>query len=103
MSWEALEEANQDNVKATEIATMYFRCFDTDYGKVVIDDLVSKFLTKPIVRPNEDAFAQGIREGRADIVRQILIQLEYAKEPTSTKNPILKYLKEIKWTLTKRK
>jgi len=98
MSWESLEAiTDRDNEvrQASEIATMYFSCFGTDAGQRVLEDLVNKFLTKPIVRPGEDNFAQGVREGRADLIRQILIQIEYAKNPQSTESGVFVYLKKL--------
>lgn len=92
MSWETLELDKHERSKANEIATMYFQCFNTDIGQVVLEHLVEKFLTKPIVRPGEDNFSQGIREGRADLVRQILLQIEFAKNPEQEKLSITKYL-----------
>jgi len=98
MSWESLEAiTDRDNEvrQASEIATMYFSCFGTDAGQRVLEDLVNKFLTKPIVRPGEDNFAQGVREGRADLIRQILIQIEYAKNPQSNESGVFVYLKKL--------
>jgi len=98
VSWESLEAiTDRDNEvrQASEIATMYFSCFGTDAGQRVLEDLVNKFLTKPIVRPGEDNFAQGVREGRADLIRQILIQIEYAKNPQSTESGVFAYLKKL--------
>lgn len=98
MSWESLNEIidrTDEQTRASEIATAYYTCFNTDAGQWVIEDLVNKFLTKPIVRPGEDAYAQGIREGRADLIRQILIQIEYAKNPQSTESGVFAYLKKL--------
>jgi hypothetical protein len=98
VSWESLEaitDRENEVRQASEIATMYFSCFGTDAGQRVLEDLVNKFLTKPIVRPGEDNFAQGVREGRADLIRQILIQIEYAKNPQSTESGVFVYLKKL--------
>lgn len=98
MSWESLNEIidrTDEQRQASEIATAYFNCFDSEAGRWVMEDLVNKFLTKPIVRPGEDAYAQGVREGRADLVRQILIQIEYAKNPQSTESGVFTYLKKL--------
>ena len=92
MSWETLDIDKVEKRKASDIATMYFNCFKTDFGQLVLENLVEKFLTKPIVRSGEDAYAQGIREGRADLVRQILSQIEFASNPESEKLSITKYL-----------
>lgn len=97
-SWESLQEItdrSKEQQQASEIATAYYSCFSTESGQWVIEDLVNKFLTKPIVRPGEDAFAQGVREGRADLIRQILIQIEYAKNPQSTESGVFTYLKKL--------
>lgn len=98
MSWESLNEVidkTDEYKRAGEIASLYFSCFNTEVGQVVLEDLVNKFLTKPIVRSGEDAYAQGIREGRADLIRQILIQIEYAKNPQSTESGVFTYLKQL--------
>jgi len=81
--WESLngpvvEEGNYD--KAIELASQFRIAFDSGSGKYVLEHMVSTYLTKPIVRAGEDAYAQGIREGRADIIRQILAQIEFAKK-----------------------
>ena len=89
-----LQMLDDDKNKALEIATLYFRCFDSEVGRLVLEDLASKFLIRPIVRPNEDAFSQGIREGRADIVRQILNQIEFSIDPENCKNGALEYVKK---------
>ena len=82
--WEGLETISNDPqdenyAQAIEIAEQIHKAFKTGSGKYVLEYFVGLFLTKPIVRPGEDAFAQGIREGRADVMRQILQQIEFAK------------------------
>lgn len=82
--WQGLEAISNDPSdknfeQALELAKEIHKAFNRGSGKYVLEHFVSTFLTKPIVRPNEDAFAQGIREGRADVVRQILQQIEFAK------------------------
>lgn len=96
--WESLNEIidrTDEQTRATEIATAYHACFSTESGQWVLEDLVNKFLTKPTVRPGESAEANGVREGRADLVRQILIQIEYAKNPQSTESGVFVYLKRL--------
>jgi hypothetical protein len=81
--WEGLEPAKVDQKKkeeALDIASQIHNAFREGSGKFVLEYLVQTFLTKPIVRPGEDAFAQGIREGRADVVRQLLSQIEFSKQ-----------------------
>ena len=83
--WDSLDPVNNDPKdenfqKALELAGQIHQAFKEGSGKYVLEYLVSSFLTKPIVRPGEDAFAQGIREGRADVVRQILQNIEFSKQ-----------------------
>ena len=83
-SWESLESVTNDpsgeNFSlALELANEFHSAFRRGSGKYILEHLVNTYLTKPIVRPNDDAFAQGIREGRADVVRQILQQIEFSK------------------------
>ena len=66
--------------KGHEIATLHARVFNTESGEKLLREWIRAFYAYPIVRPGEDAFAQGIREGRADVVRQIMVQLELARK-----------------------
>lgn len=82
--WESLEQINNDpndkNYKeALELAGQIHNTFREGSGKYTLEYFIKVFLTKPIVRPGEDAYAQGIREGRADVIRQILQQIEFSK------------------------
>lgn len=84
MSWKSLDEIidrSEEEKKASEIASAYLNTFSTEAGKFVLDSMIETFLTKPIVRSGEDAYAQGIRQGRADVIMQIIGQIEYAKNP----------------------
>lgn len=84
MGWESLQEIvdhSKEQKQATDIATAYFNAFNTEAGKFVLDNMIETFLTKPIVRSGEDAYAQGIRQGSANVVYQIIQQLEYANNP----------------------
>lgn len=86
MSWESLNEVidkTDEYKRAGEIASAYLSCFSTDAGSWVLDNMIEAFMTKPIVRSGEDAYAQGIRQGRADVIMQIIGQIEYAKNPQS--------------------
>jgi hypothetical protein len=85
--WEALEidgeVLNQrkagDAAKAREIASRVHECFRSDAGKFVLDRLIQITLLRPTVTPAASQFEAGIREGRADLVRQILQQIETAE------------------------
>lgn len=98
MSWESLNEIidrSDEEAKARDIATAYFNCFSTEAGQYVLDSMIESFMTKPVVRSGEDAYAQGIRQGRQDVVMQIIQQLEFAKNPKAyePKKSIAKWIK----------
>lgn len=76
--WSQFDQA--DNKKQSqehlELAHTIARTFKTPDGKKVLDVLVKRYLLNDIVTPNDTAFAVGIRQGRADLVKQILGQIE---------------------------
>ncbi len=81
---ESIGEANAEQGQKThdlamEIAGEVHNTFRDGSGKYVLEYFIKSFLTKSIVRPGEDAFAQGIREGQADVIRQILRWIEISK------------------------
>lgn len=74
------EEAQRERwAQGFRIAKMHADVFNSEAGQVLLAHWVQVFLARSIVRPGEDAFAQGIREGQADVVRQILAQLDMAR------------------------
>lgn len=82
--WESLDlsgdRSREQNAEiANEIASMYYQTFSTDAGQRVLEMMVQTFLTRPAARPGDDVLAVGIREGRADVVRQILQEMERAE------------------------
>lgn len=82
LNWESLnyQPETGDKAQALELAQQIHNAFREGSGRYVLEFLISAFLTKPIVRPGDDAYSQGIREGRADVVRQILANIEFAKQ-----------------------
>tara|TARA_Y100001938_G_C7904752_1_gene336483 strand:- start:254 stop:538 length:285 start_codon:yes stop_codon:yes gene_type:complete len=83
--WAALDiegpgENKQNASKGREIASRFHECFRTEAGQYVLNRLISITLLRPTVTPAATQFEAGIREGRADIVRQILTQLETAEK-----------------------
>ena len=73
-------ENKQNASKGREIASRFHECFRTEAGQYVLNRLISITLLRPTVTPAATQFEAGIREGRADIVRQILTQLETAEK-----------------------
>lgn len=72
-------------VEAMKIANEHALVFDTPAGQALLHRWVKTFLTSPIVRAGDDQFSAGIREGRADVIRQILANLHIAH--TSPEQP----------------
>jgi hypothetical protein len=72
------DQKREQWARGFEIAMLHAQVFNTDAGRRLLDLWIRQLLTGPIVRPYENQRADGIREGRADLVRQILIQLEIA-------------------------
>ena len=85
--WDALEiddlaQARSRHAQANEsreIATRFHECFRTDAGRYVLNRLIQITVLRPTVTPTSTQFEAGIREGRADLVRQILAQLDIAE------------------------
>ena len=69
--------------KAKEIATQFRLAFhDSESGRFVLEHLVKTFVKRQIVRPNDTQFEAGIRQGQANIVIDILAQIDYAMKGT---------------------
>ena len=66
--------------KGFEIAKMHADVFNTEAGQKLLAHWIKVFVARPIVRPGDDQFTAGIREGQADVVRQLLTQLEHARQ-----------------------
>ena len=81
--WESLDAGKAlDNEQATEaarIARMIANTFNTQEGQECLKHLIKITLLRPTVTDNATQFQAGIREGRADLVRQIMSQIEVAR------------------------
>ena len=81
--WASLEHLGEDQA-ARELqaqvdhATMYRLAFSSNAGRYVLQDLMQLFLLTRIVRPGDDQFSAGIRQGQADVVQRILAMIEFA-------------------------
>lgn len=64
------------------IAKLCADTFATPSGQEFLQHLVRTFVARPIVHPADTQFAAGIRQGQADVVLQILQNLEIAKRGT---------------------
>ena len=80
--WQALESPKPGE-KAWEdmyrIAKLCADCYASPVGQEWLRHMVAVFLARPIVKPADTQFAAGIRQGQADVVLQILTNIEIAK------------------------
>ncbi|HCY12759.1 MAG TPA: hypothetical protein DG414_02870 [Gammaproteobacteria bacterium] len=82
--WAALDvdtpgRSKEDEAKGREIASRFHECFRTEPGRFVLDRLINITILRPTVTPESTQFEAGIKEGRADIVRQIMANIELAE------------------------
>jgi len=84
--WAALELASLDEIDQAVrqqkllIAGHFQSTFcNSEQGKFVLDTLVRDYLLPRIANPGDDAVTIGIRQGQADVVRQILALIELAR------------------------
>jgi len=85
--WAALDidgpgHTKEDEAKGREIASRFHECFRTEAGQYVLNRLIDVTILRPVVTPASTQFEAGIREGRADIVRQIMANIEQAERGT---------------------
>lgn len=78
---EALEEIRKaQEMEGRELASLFHQCYvQNDAGRIVLDIMIKKTLMRPTVTPAATQFEAGIREGRADMVRQILLNIAIAE------------------------
>ncbi len=86
--WQTLEGAPDPKQNREQWAAFFAICkmthdtFATEPGQRLLQHLVTTFVARPIVHPNDTQFAAGIRQGQAEVVLQILQQVELAKRGT---------------------
>ena len=81
LNGEAIQKTREENEKkAREIASHFFRCFSTDDGQYVLNRLKEITIDRPVLNANSTQFGAGMREGQNMIVRQILDQMKIAEE-----------------------
>ncbi len=82
--WDAINSDAADELAEREFAeqldhaTLYRQAFTTPAGVYVLEDLIRMFARQRIVRPSDDQFTVGIRQGQADVVHRILFLIEFA-------------------------
>lgn len=76
-----VDDAQRERQKADmlAVAEWYREAFSTESGRKVLAILISQTIMQPTVTADATQFGAGIREGRADLVRGILKQIELAE------------------------
>lgn len=86
--WDSLEiegdklEAirKEQEAEGRNLASLFHQAFvQNPAGQRVLEVMIKQTLMRPTVKPASSQFEAGIREGRADLVRQILLNLEIAE------------------------
>ena len=77
---EELTEINENEIMAKEMADAFKITFTTPHGAKVLNWMVEMFLSRPVARPGDDQLTVGIRQGRSDLVMQILNQMKKSDE-----------------------
>ena len=61
-----------------DLASIYRQACATPSGRAMLEDLIRTFFVQRVVRPGDDAFAAGIRQGQVDVVRRMFSMIEFA-------------------------
>jgi len=77
----AFDEIKKEQEKeGRSLASLFHQAFvQNDAGSTILGIMIKQTLLKPTVTPSATQFEAGIREGRADMVRQILLNIELAE------------------------
>lgn len=77
---ETLEIKGDEIELAKELSDAFFITFTTPHGKKVLDHLVNLYLSRPVARQGDDMVTIGIRQGRSDLVMQILNEIRRSQK-----------------------
>lgn len=75
------EQLSEDAYRAEleEINAAYGRLFSTDDGKYVLDHLAKLNLAVPVATKGDDLLDIGVKQGRANLVNEIIQRIETDK------------------------
>ncbi len=75
------EQLTQEAYKAEldDINAAYGRLFSTDDGKYVLDHLAKMNLAVPVATKGDDLLDIGVKQGRANLVNEIIQRIEVDK------------------------
>jgi len=79
--WEQFDQASEDsseqlNTQRLEISHKIAKLYNSKAGKEVLNLMVNQFLLTDIATPHDTQVGIGIKQGRADVVKQILAHIE---------------------------
>lgn len=90
MSWESIEGRNEDAHKASaearerfiELAKAYHRCFSTEDGQKVLEDLTRKFLwdNPTDLESRNVEYEAAYHNGEAGVIRMIVHNIQQAEK-----------------------
>lgn len=80
----AQQTLEEFEAEKNHINSMYFRLFNTDDGKAVLEHLVKNNLAVPIAVQGSTLLDIGVMQGRANIVNEIIQRLEVGKSAPNT-------------------
>ena len=75
--WSSFDVAERNTQQEyLDFAHLVASLFGTPEGKKVLDVMIKKYLLRDIAGDNDSQIAIGRKQGRADVVKQILAQIE---------------------------
>lgn len=69
-----------DDRDVKELNDTFYRCFNTTDGKYVLDYLIKKEILPPKATQGDNMLDIGVKQGRANLVLEILQRLDFAKK-----------------------
>ena len=69
-------EKDKSNQERLNFSHKVAKLFSSTEGNEVLQALIARYLLGDIVTPSETQFGAGIKQGRADVVKQILAHIE---------------------------
>lgn len=74
------QQTNEEyQAELQNINSKYARVFKTQDGQDILDHMVKMNLTNSIAEQGDNLLDIGIRQGRADLVKEIITRMEYNK------------------------
>ena len=78
--FDVVDNTDKSNQQHLDFAHDVAKIFKTREGKRVLKAMVQKYLLGNIVSPNDTNMGVGIKQGRADVIKNIMAQIEISDE-----------------------